>query len=86
MRKKISIIICLCLVLNLFLSPCYSQEETVTGVVQEVADDGSYVIIGDQKIMISEELNEMDIEEGDEVELFIEKTDAGVVAFDYSYI
>ncbi|MFH1459458.1 MAG: hypothetical protein ABIG64_03680 [Candidatus Omnitrophota bacterium] len=87
MLKKISSIVCVCFLMAIVCSPIFAQEEnTLKGIVQEVAEDGAYVVIEGQKIMISDEIEGMDLEEGDEVELIIKETENGPVAVDYNYM
>ena len=64
-----------------------SAEETVKGIIKEIAADGSYIVIDDKKIMITKELLEDSyLEVGDKVEVITEKTAAGLQAKTCNYI
>ncbi len=63
------------------------QEEVVKGVIKEIANDGSYVIVNDTKILTTKEfLEDSYLEVGDNVEITAEKTDQGLKAKSYNYI
>ena len=63
------------------------QTRSITGTVAEVAQDNSYVILNNEKMVISEEVLEyMNIEAGDEVELIIKETEKGKTVVDFNYI
>ena len=62
------------------------EGKVLSGTIEEVADDGSYVILDGQKMIIDPELKEyMNMEAGDEVELLIEKTEQGELVVDFDY-
>jgi len=63
------------------------EKETVRGTVQEIAKDGSYIIVNDKKILTTDEfLEDSYLELGDEVEIIAEKTANGLKVIDYKYI
>ena len=94
MYKKIIMGMCVILALLVLVSGVKAQEEAgtpdeqkVTGTVQMVADDLSYVVIGEQKIMIPKAmLDYFNMEVGDEVEVIVIPSDQGLQAVDYDYI
>ncbi|MBI4846604.1 MAG: hypothetical protein HY810_09100 [Candidatus Omnitrophica bacterium] len=64
-----------------------NQENKIVGIVQEVAEDGTYVIVDGKKVSISEEVKDYNnMEQGDEVELIIEETQNGPVVVDFNYL
>ena len=66
------------------VSVSFAQEAETTvisGEVKEVAEDGTSVMVGDQKIMTTPELVEdLYLEPGDMVEVTVEKTEQGLKA------
>ncbi|MFH1505287.1 MAG: hypothetical protein ABIH08_07910 [Candidatus Omnitrophota bacterium] len=61
--------------------------EIIQGVIEEAAQDGSYIIINKQKINIADDLiDEVYFEAGDEVRIEVEKSAQGLQALDYEYI
>jgi len=63
------------------------QQVTVKGTVEEVAEDGSYVIVSGTKIMTTTEfLEDSYLEEGDKVEITADKTPEGLKAASYKYL
>ncbi len=59
----------------------------ISGVIEEVADDGSYIVIGGTKIGTTRDfLDGAYLEKGDNVKIFTEQTDQGMQVMDYEYI
>jgi len=70
-----------------FLSAEEETANTLKGTVQEVAEDGSYIVINDEKMMIGDGLlGYTNMEAGDEVELVLEEIDQQKVVVDFDYI
>jgi hypothetical protein len=90
MIKKISVLLVMVMVLSLLSANVFAQEDDknmITGTVEEVAEDGSYIILDGQKMMVDSELLEyMNMEAGDEVELVVDETDQGLVVVDFDYL
>ncbi len=90
MIKKIVVFVCLSLMFLSLSSSVFSQEENtvkVTGTVQEIPEDASYVVIDGQKISISKDIADyVNMEVGDKVELIIQETEQGKVAVDFDYL
>ena len=62
-------------------------DRTISGVVDEVAQDGSYVVVSGNKIMIPMDMVEyFNIEKGDQVEVIVEEVNGVVQAVDYDYL
>lgn len=87
------------IILGLFFSYTYSQENVenksatkrIVGVVKEIAEDGSKIVLNDtQKDIVilttKEFLNYSYLEVGDEVEIIAKETSAGLHAVDFNYI
>lgn len=86
-KKKIVLCIMLALVLCAQTVYIHAEETTIQGTVESVAEDGSYVVVNGEQIMISDEIKDyMDMETGDMVEIIVNETDQGKVAVDYNYI
>ena len=74
----------------------FAQEETeematkqteVEGVIKEIAQDSSYIIVGDTKIITTQEfLEDSYLEVGDKVKVTVEETAQGLEAVSYEYI
>lgn len=63
------------------------QPETITGTLQEISEDGSYIVVDGSKIIMPQMLMEdFYLEVGDKIEVFIKNTDKGIEAEDYEYI
>ncbi|MBU4305657.1 MAG: hypothetical protein KJ893_08610 [Candidatus Omnitrophica bacterium] len=94
MYKKIVMGICVILALAVIPIGVKAQEaagtpdeQKVTGTVQMVADDLSYVVVGEQKIMIPKDMMDyFNMEAGDEVEVIVTPSEQGLQAVDYDYI
>ena len=69
---------------------CVAADEatqTITGVVEEVADDGTYVIVSGTRIETSPELaDEAYFENGDSVKITATSSGTSLTAVDYEYI
>jgi hypothetical protein len=62
-------------------------EETVKGVVEEIAPDNSYILVNKIKVFVTEEfLNDSLIEIGDLVLITVEKTKTGFEAKGCTYL
>ena len=71
-KKKIISCIVLALVLFAQIGYLHAEESKIQGTVESVADDGSYVMVNGEKIMISDDIKDyMDMETGDNVEIII---------------
>ena len=90
MVKRILAAMVIVLLVSCLAGSANAQEENIKlikGVVQEVAADGSYLILNDQKMLIDEEIAEyMNMEAGDEVEVSVEETGQGITIMDFNYI
>lgn len=63
------------------------KEEIVKGVVKKIAEDSSYIMVDETKVLTTKEfLEDSYLEIGDKVEITAEKTDAGLKATNYNYI
>lgn len=63
------------------------KEEIVKGTIQEIAKDGSYIVVDGKKIITTKEfLEESYLEVGDNVEITAQMTKNGLEAVDYRYI
>jgi len=70
-----------------FLSAEEGTETILQGTIQEVAEDGSYIMMNDEKMMIGDELlGYTNMEAGDEVELTIEEINQQKVVISFDYI
>ena len=76
--------------LFLFCGLCIAADEaaqTITGVVETVADDGTYIIVSGTRITTSPELSEEAyFEEGDKVKISATSSGDELQAVDYEYI
>lgn len=63
------------------------EEETIiTGTVEEIAEDGDYVVVAGQKIITTEDfLEDAYFEVGDKVKIAVENSEDGFKAIDYDY-
>jgi len=89
MRKVIQISL-LFLFAICFTGYIYAQEagdEIVKGVIEEVAQDGSYIIVNKQKINTAKDfVDEAYFEVGDKVKIEVKSSAQGLEAVDYEYI
>ncbi|MFH1093086.1 MAG: hypothetical protein V1739_02890 [Candidatus Omnitrophota bacterium] len=90
MFKRIKLLAGLVICMMVFVNIVAAQEQTETmlkGKVTQVAEDGSYILINEAKLMIGEGVKDyMDIEAGDEVEVTIEEVDGVKTVVDYEYV
>lgn len=64
-----------------------SKEEIVKGIIRQIAPDGSYIVIGDTKILTTKEfIDDSYLEVDDNVEVAADKTDQGLKAKSCNYI
>lgn len=68
-----------------------SNQETITGVVKSIAEDGSSIVLNDGEkdvtiLTTKKFLEDSYLEVGDKVKITVEKTKQGLKAVDYSYI
>ena len=86
--SRLAAICCLCVSMSLVLSgSVFAQEEEleamVEGVIEEVAPEAGYMVVGGTKIMAdSDFFASYETTVGDKVVVFAEKTDDGLVAYD----
>jgi hypothetical protein len=67
--------------------PQAAGEETVKGIIKEIAPDGSYIMVDNVKVITTKELlDESYLEVGDKVEVIAETTTAGLKAKVCNYI
>lgn len=67
--------------------PAETKPDVVKGEVQEIAEDGSYIVVDNQKILTSPQLvEEQYVEVGDLVEVTTEKTEQGLQAKGIEYV
>jgi hypothetical protein len=63
------------------------SEEVIQGTVKEIAEDKSYIVIDEVKVITTKEfLEDSYIEVGDKLEVTAEKTSDGLKAKNYNYI
>lgn len=63
------------------------NEVVLSGAVQEIAEDGSYIIVGDKKIITTPKfLEDYLLAEGDEVAITARKTPKGLQAEDCDFM
>ncbi|MBU0633566.1 MAG: hypothetical protein KKB82_09425 [Candidatus Omnitrophica bacterium] len=87
-KKLFSFLMILCVTV-LLTGPIFAQgeEQKISGEVSEIAGDFSYMVVGEKKIITSEDFwQEADIEVGDTIEVFAEGSKEGPIALDYDYI
>ena len=71
---------------GIICGPALAQQKTIKGVIENVSEDGNYIVIGGEKIMVDPEMfQEALFTTGDELEATVEKTDQGEKLIDYSY-
>jgi hypothetical protein len=64
-----------------------AQQEVVKGTIKEIAQDKSYIVVENTKILTPKQfLDDSYLEVGDRVEITAEKTDEGLKAKSYNYI
>lgn len=91
MFKRIVVILAFAALIGFYgINMAAAQEDEgmgVKGVVTEVAEDGSFLVINDETLMIDPELQDyMNIESGDSVELIVKTVDGKKVVMDFDYI
>ena len=91
MTKVMAVFLVICfMLLCLGLSAAEKEamaQKSVKGEIKEIAEDGSYILVGDSKILTSEDfLDGSYIEVGDNVEVIAEETEQGLKALDYDFI
>ncbi|MFH1062857.1 MAG: hypothetical protein V1747_08275 [Candidatus Omnitrophota bacterium] len=69
------------------LTDTEAAEATIKGVISEVAEDGSTLVINNETLTIDQELRDyMNIEAGDSVELTVKTVDGKKVVVDFDYV
>jgi len=70
------------------VSKGFSQEKTaVEGVIEQISDDNSFIVIGGEKINAEPGfIEDSYLESGDWVRIIAEKTEEGLKAVDYDYL
>ncbi|MBU1086109.1 MAG: hypothetical protein KKD05_01165 [Candidatus Omnitrophica bacterium] len=91
MFKRILIVLSFIAVIGFYgINLATAQEDmeiSVKGVVSQVAEDMSSLVINNETIMIDPELKDyMNIEAGDSVELIVNTVDGKKVIVDFDYI
>ena len=62
-------------------------QKSIKGKINEIAADGSYILVDNLKILTSQDfLTESYLEVGDSVEIIAEDTSDGLKAIDYYYV
>ena len=62
-------------------------QKSVKGKIKEIAQDGSYILVDNLKILTTQDfLTESYLEVGDSVEIIAEDTAQGLRALDYYYV
>lgn len=64
-----------------------SDLKEIVGIVEEISEDGSFLIIDRQKVLTTQEfLDESFIEVGDRIKVFGEESPQGLKIVDYEYL
>jgi len=64
-----------------------TEAMSITGKVEQIAEDGSYIVVDSKTIITTQEfLDESYLEAGDMVKLTLKNTDKGLEIVDYEYV
>ena len=62
------------------------QTSVISGTVEQIAEDGSYVVVSGQKLVTSKDfLDSSYLEQGDEIKVTVKSTDQGMEVVDFEY-
>jgi hypothetical protein len=87
MKRRMAFISLFLFLCALSLSVHAQEELTITGTVEEIAKDGTYIIVDGQKIMTSEEfIEDSYLVEGDRIAVLVNRTSQGLEAVDFDYV
>lgn len=95
--KKAWLFVCVAFIAGIMITNCFAQEgqeikeKNISGVVEEVAPDGSFVMINAggslNKVVVPADMQEyFNMEKGDQVEIIIQEINGEWQAVDYDYL